>query len=98
MTSFHFGRKCPGRFLGENSLWIVAVSVLAAFDITRAVDEHGQEIMPDLEYATGVTRYLFSHFNVLIVNSSDICSLQPPEAFQVQYYTSFEQSCCFDSP
>ena len=58
MTSFHIGRKCPGRFLGENSLWIVAVSVLAAFDITRVVDEHGQEIMPDLEYATGVTRYL----------------------------------------
>lgn len=74
MRSFILSRKCPGRFLGENSLWIVAVSILAAFDITKVVDENGQEIMPDLEYATGVTRYASFIRACKCVLSKRLCS------------------------
>ena len=34
-------------------MWITVVSVLAAFDISRAKDEQGHEIVPAEEYSYG---------------------------------------------
>ncbi|EKM54973.1 uncharacterized protein PHACADRAFT_195002, partial [Phanerochaete carnosa HHB-10118-sp] len=48
---FGFGRRiCPGRHMAYESLWIAVASVIAAFDITKAVDAHGAVIEPSGEY------------------------------------------------
>ncbi|KAJ7805524.1 cytochrome P450 [Mycena olivaceomarginata] len=54
-ASFGFGRRiCPGRHMAISSMWITIASMLAVFDITKAVDEHGQVIEPSYEYLSGV--------------------------------------------
>jgi len=32
---------CPGRFIGMDIIWIVVVSLLATYNITKAIDENG---------------------------------------------------------
>ncbi|KAJ7162657.1 cytochrome P450 [Mycena crocata] len=54
-AAFGFGRRiCPGRHLATASMWIAVTSILAAFDITKAVDENGQVIEPSYEYVSGL--------------------------------------------
>ncbi|KAF7350121.1 Cytochrome P450 [Mycena venus] len=53
-VAFGYGRRlCPGRHMASASLWITVSSVLAAFDITKAVDEDGREIEPSYEFDSG---------------------------------------------
>ncbi|KAH8821438.1 cytochrome P450 [Xylogone sp. PMI_703] len=55
---FGFGRRvCPGQHLGLASLWIVVATMLAKFDILPTKDADGNDILPALEFTTGVTRY-----------------------------------------
>ncbi|CAK5266703.1 unnamed protein product [Mycena citricolor] len=50
LAGFGFGRRiCPGRFMAMSSVWITIASILSAFDITKALDEDGQEIEPTFE-------------------------------------------------
>ncbi|KAF8259329.1 cytochrome P450 [Lactarius quietus] len=43
--AFGYGRRvCPGRHLVDSTLWILVVSVLAAFSVRKKVDVHGIEI------------------------------------------------------
>ncbi|KAF7359221.1 hypothetical protein MSAN_01264200 [Mycena sanguinolenta] len=52
---FGFGRRiCPGRHMAMSSVWITIARILAAFDITKAVDEKGQVIEPTYEYFAGL--------------------------------------------
>lgn len=37
-------RVCPGRHLVDSTLWILVVSVLAAFSVRKKVDMSGNEI------------------------------------------------------
>lgn len=54
-ASFGFGRRiCPGRYFAEESLFITISRLLAAYDLTKAVDSHGNEIAPKLETTPGV--------------------------------------------
>ncbi|THH17674.1 hypothetical protein EW146_g3176 [Bondarzewia mesenterica] len=56
--AFGFGRRiCPGRFMARASVWIAIASVLAVFDISKAVDENGKEIEPVDEYTSGIVVY-----------------------------------------
>jgi cytochrome P450 len=56
-VAFGFGRRvCPGRHLVADSLFITIASVLATFDISKAVDEKGNFITPVEEYTSGVIR------------------------------------------
>ncbi|KAJ7607917.1 cytochrome P450 [Roridomyces roridus] len=49
---FGFGRRiCPGRHLALSSLWLAVTSILATFNITKAVGEDGEVIAPRGEYA-----------------------------------------------
>ena len=51
VAAFGFGRRiCPGRHMAYESLWISIASIVAAFDITKAVDEHGKAIELSGEY------------------------------------------------
>ncbi|KAG9112970.1 hypothetical protein FRC07_007841, partial [Ceratobasidium sp. 392] len=44
---FGWGRRiCPGQHIVENTLFIAIASVLAAFTISKARDENGEEIVP----------------------------------------------------
>ncbi|KAF7371702.1 Cytochrome P450 [Mycena venus] len=54
-AAFGFGRRrCPGRHMAFSSIWITVVSILATFDITKAVDEKGNVVEPSYEYLSGV--------------------------------------------
>ncbi|KAJ7720165.1 cytochrome P450 [Mycena metata] len=48
---FGFGRRaCPGLHLATASLWITMASILSAFNISKALDDDGNEIEPSYEY------------------------------------------------
>ena len=52
--AFGFGRRlCAGKELAISSIWMAIVCILACFDVTRDVDEDGNEIDPSLEYTSG---------------------------------------------
>ncbi|KAF8914418.1 cytochrome P450 [Gymnopilus junonius] len=56
---FGFGRRaCPGAHLAEMSLFLNITSILAVFDISKAVDEKGIEIEPKIEWSSGATMHL----------------------------------------
>ena len=52
-------RICPGRHLAESSYWGIASSMIAAFDISKALDPNGREINIPLEFTHGFVRYGF---------------------------------------
>ncbi|KAG5638092.1 hypothetical protein H0H81_001859 [Sphagnurus paluster] len=53
---FGFGRRiCPGRHLADASVWIAIASILACFDISKAVGEDGKEITPEVNITSGIT-------------------------------------------
>ncbi|RFU27388.1 hypothetical protein B7463_g8951, partial [Scytalidium lignicola] len=52
-----FGFVCPGQYLGLASLWIAVATMLAKFNILPSKDENGDDIMPKMEFTTGVTSH-----------------------------------------
>ncbi|KAG6906805.1 hypothetical protein DXG01_012033 [Tephrocybe rancida] len=56
---FGFGRrKCPGRHLADESLWITIATILATLKIKRALGPDGMEIIPDvIPIASGITNH-----------------------------------------
>ncbi|KAI6010730.1 cytochrome P450 [Pisolithus orientalis] len=53
---FGFGRRlCPGRYLAEQSLWAVIVSMLATLQIGKATDVSGNEIEIHPKFVGGIT-------------------------------------------
>ncbi|KAF7368570.1 Cytochrome P450 [Mycena venus] len=54
-AAFGFGRRlCPGRHMALSSMWITVASILATFDISKAVGEDGRVIEPSYEYLSGL--------------------------------------------
>ncbi|EKM48707.1 uncharacterized protein PHACADRAFT_108423 [Phanerochaete carnosa HHB-10118-sp] len=54
--NFGWGRRiCPGRYLGDASVWIAIASFLTAFEIVPAKDGKGQDIIPELDWLPGLT-------------------------------------------
>ncbi|CUA74191.1 O-methylsterigmatocystin oxidoreductase [Rhizoctonia solani] len=50
IPAFGFGRRlCPGIHYAEASIFITVTSILAAYTITKAKDENGEEITPSTE-------------------------------------------------
>ncbi|KAL4253122.1 hypothetical protein AB1N83_012925, partial [Pleurotus pulmonarius] len=55
-AAFGFGRRiCPGRHLATASIWIAVATLFATVDITKAKDENGTEILPEIRFQTGLT-------------------------------------------
>ncbi|KZT69359.1 cytochrome P450 [Daedalea quercina L-15889] len=51
---FGFGRRiCPGRFLADASVWLAAANIIAALDIQKARTPSGEEITPEVQFASG---------------------------------------------
>ncbi|KAF7342604.1 Cytochrome P450 [Mycena sanguinolenta] len=54
-VAFGFGRRiCPGQQMGISTVWIAVVSILAMFNITKAVGEDGEPIEPSYDDAGGI--------------------------------------------
>ncbi|KAJ6582286.1 cytochrome P450 [Mycena capillaripes] len=61
-AAFGFGRRiCPGRDMAQWSMWITAASIIAAFTISKSVDEKGNIIEPSGEYTSGLLCYPIPH-------------------------------------
>ncbi|KAF8517574.1 cytochrome P450 [Hysterangium stoloniferum] len=51
-------RVCPGQHIAEASVFIQVASVLAGFDILRALDDAGREIIPEVGFTTAIVSYV----------------------------------------
>jgi cytochrome P450 len=51
-------RICPGINFADASLFIIIASILATFNISKALDEQGNEITPPVEYANALITYV----------------------------------------
>jgi len=55
---FGFGRRiCPGRSIGEASIWAGVVSLMAVFEFSKAKDAQGNDIDFEPTFTSGVTRH-----------------------------------------
>ncbi|EEB95360.1 hypothetical protein MPER_05681 [Moniliophthora perniciosa FA553] len=53
--AFGFGRRiCPGRFLGENSVFLLIAGLAATMDIAPEKDAQGNVIDPEPDYSGGL--------------------------------------------
>ncbi|EFZ04142.2 Cytochrome P450 CYP620C3 [Metarhizium robertsii ARSEF 23] len=53
--AFGYGRRiCPGRYLADESLFLTISRLLAVFDINKAVDKRGEEIVPEINITPGL--------------------------------------------
>ncbi|KAL0066309.1 hypothetical protein AAF712_006740 [Marasmius tenuissimus] len=56
-SGFGFGRRiCPGRYLAMSTMYITAASILAAFEISKEVDENGEVIEPKVEFISNIQK------------------------------------------
>ncbi|KAJ7252511.1 cytochrome P450 [Mycena rebaudengoi] len=57
---FGFGRRvCPGRHMAQATLWITIASLLAVFDINKAIGEDGKVLEPTYEYHSALVTMPF---------------------------------------
>ncbi|KAJ8518804.1 hypothetical protein ONZ45_g4167 [Pleurotus djamor] len=57
-AAFGYGRRiCPGRHLAISSVFIAVATIFSTLHISKAKGEDGNEITPEVEYITGLTRY-----------------------------------------
>ena len=43
-------RSCPGSHIAFSAVWLTAVTILATFNLSKAVDQEGKVIEPSREY------------------------------------------------
>ncbi|KAF8219463.1 cytochrome P450 [Tricholoma matsutake] len=58
--AFGFGRRaCPGKFMARDTLWIMAASMLTAYEISEAVDVDGRKLTAEspLEYTNAMVSF-----------------------------------------
>ena len=54
------GRICPGRILADASIWLAAAHIVAALDIRKARGPAGEEVTPEVQFASGSVRWVFA--------------------------------------
>ena len=59
---------CPAAHMGLSTVWIMAASILSAFDILKPLDEYGTPIDPTVEYNFGLTLYACIGFSITIIS------------------------------
>jgi hypothetical protein len=56
LGQFGFGRRiCVGRFLADDSVWIIVATMLATLDFSKTVAEDGTVIEPRVKFTNGGT-------------------------------------------
>ncbi len=53
-------RICPGLALASSTIFLFVAQVLASFNIRKAVDESGAEVVPQAKFTSGVIRWASS--------------------------------------
>lgn len=54
-VAFGFGRRiCPGRHMAFSAIWMAVASMIAVFDISKAVDDNGKITEPSHEYISAL--------------------------------------------
>ena len=54
---FGFGRRvCPGKQLAQASVWIALATLIMAVDIEGVVGEDGWQVIPEVEFSSGLSR------------------------------------------
>lgn len=48
VLNYYCGRFCPGSYFAEDNLFLFISSLMYVFDIGRATDENGEEIIPEV--------------------------------------------------
>ncbi|KAF8202965.1 cytochrome P450 [Pholiota molesta] len=73
---FGYGRRvCPGRYLAIDSAWIAISSILATFDITKAIDDQGVVIEPAIAFSDGLVSHAKPYQVQFTPRSSDVYKL-----------------------
>ncbi|THV02348.1 cytochrome P450 [Dendrothele bispora CBS 962.96] len=55
---FGFGRRrCPGRYFADTGVWLVAANLVASVNISKAKNELGEEINPEVAFTPGFIRH-----------------------------------------
>ena len=49
---------CAGKSMATDTIWIAIASVLSVYNITKAVDERGNVITPQVKLKLGTVRYV----------------------------------------
>ena len=49
-------RLCPGYHFAFSTIWLAAATILATFNLSKAVDKDGRVVEPSREYDSGLTR------------------------------------------
>jgi hypothetical protein len=49
---------CAGKSMALDTIWIAIASVLSVYNITKAVDERGNVITPQIKLQPGTVRYV----------------------------------------
>ena len=76
----NYSSICPGRFLALSSTYAAIAGILAAFDLSKAVDVNGVIIEPKLEFINNSQKYVFYSFEAS--SSSFNCDLSRPVPFE----------------
>jgi hypothetical protein len=93
IAAFGLGRRiCPGRYMVLDSVWITVVSILAMFNIEKAVDEDGKVIEPSGEYSSAAIRFVIQLLGIFNANHKCECLVQPSTTIQVQFSASLQRS------
>lgn len=56
LTFVQISRVCPGRDFAEKAFYMAVVSLLATTTISKALDDQGNEITPELNFIEGTVR------------------------------------------
>ncbi|KZT75151.1 cytochrome P450 [Daedalea quercina L-15889] len=78
---FGLGRRvCPGQHFAETPISLNVASVLAVFNISKAVDEQGREIEPDVRFTSSTTSHVENFPCSITVRSPELLELVATES------------------
>ncbi|KAJ7251339.1 cytochrome P450 [Mycena rebaudengoi] len=65
---------CPGRHMAQSTLWITVASLLAVFNIAKAVGDDGELLEPSYEYHSAMILYLQNALPIQMFNQTTVQS------------------------
>ncbi|KAJ7247326.1 hypothetical protein C8J57DRAFT_1241040 [Mycena rebaudengoi] len=82
--AFGFGRRIrPGGHMAMSSLWFSIASILAAFDISKAVGEDGKVVEPSYEYEPVIVSYNIVEWTIAYGWTLESRLAQEPKNFEI---------------
>lgn len=63
MTPMSLTSACAGKSMALDTVWIAIASILSVYNISKAVDDHGNTIIPEVKLKAGTVWFVtFSPF------------------------------------